>query len=69
MPSRSRARMLRDLEFLGIRLDPTRSRAVVSTATTRIDADDSAVPVWVVPADEEWQTAREVVGRLEAQGD
>jgi len=64
-----RARMLPDLEFLGIRLDPMRHRAAVPTATTRIDAGDSAVPVWVVPAAEERQIAREVVGRLEAKGD
>jgi acetate kinase len=59
-----RARVLGDLGFLGILLDATRNRTAGPTAPGRIDADDSAVPVWVVPADEERQIAREVDGLL-----
>jgi acetate kinase len=60
-----RARVLGGLEFLGIRLDATRNRAAGATTPSRIGADDSAVPAWLVPADEERQIAREVSGLLE----
>src|SRR4051812_12592801 len=57
-----RTRVLRDLEFLGVRLDEDRNRTAGPATPSRISADGSAVPVWVVPADEERQIAREVVG-------
>jgi len=57
-----RGRVLSGLEFLGIRLDEGRNRVAGPTAPARISADGSAVPVWVVPADEERQIAREVAG-------
>ena len=57
-----RGRVLSGLEFLGIRLDEGRNRVAGPAAPARISADDSAVPVWVVPADEERQIAREVAG-------
>jgi acetate kinase len=60
-----RGRVLRDLEFLGVRIDAGRNRAAGPAAPARISADDSSVPVWVVPADEERQIAREVAGLLE----
>jgi acetate kinase len=63
-----RGRVLRDLEFLGIRLDPARNRAAGPDAPARISADGAAVPVWVVPVDEERQIAREVAELLEAGG-
>jgi acetate kinase len=62
-----RGRVLGDLEFLGIRLDAARNRAAGPAAPSRISADDSAVPVWVVPADEERQIAREVAGLLDTR--
>jgi acetate kinase len=55
-----RGRVLGGLEFLGIRLDAARNRAAGPAAPGRITADDSAVPVWVIPVDEERQIAREV---------
>ena len=61
-----RGRVLSNLEFLGIRLDADRNRAAGPDAPSRISADGSAVPVWVVPADEEWQIAREVAELLNA---
>jgi acetate kinase len=62
-----RGRVLGDLEFLGVRLDMARNRAAGPAAPTRISADGAAVPVWVVPADEERQIAREVADLLEAR--
>jgi acetate kinase len=59
-----RTRVLRDLEFLGVRLDEGRNRAAGPDAPSWIGADGSAVPVWVVPADEERQIAREAAGLL-----
>ena len=63
-----RGRVLSNLEFLGVRLDEDRNRAAGPDASTQISADGSAVPVWVVPADEEWQIAREVAELLNAGG-
>jgi acetate kinase len=62
-----RHRVLRDLEFLGLRLDEGRNRDAGPDAPARISVDGSAVPVWVIPADEELQIAREVVDLLEAR--
>src|SRR4051812_19832941 len=63
-----RGRVLSGLEFLGLRLDPARNRAAGPDAPARISSDDAAVPVWVVPADEKRQIAREVAGLLGARG-
>ena len=50
----SRERVLRGLEFLGIRLDVQRNRsAAFSSAEMRITGDDSTVKVFVIPANEE----------------
>jgi acetate kinase len=62
-----RGRVLSDLEFLGVRLDAGRNRDAGPTAPSRISADGWAVPVWVVPADEERQIAREVADLLAAR--
>jgi acetate kinase len=62
-----RSRVLGGLEFLGIRLDAARNLAAGPAAPSRISADDSAVPVWVVPVDEERQIAREVAELLGAR--
>jgi acetate kinase len=59
-----RTRVLRDLEFLGIHLDEGRNRAAGPTTSSRISDDNSTVPVWVIPADEERQIAREVAGLM-----
>ena len=63
-----RARVLAGLEFLGIRLDEQRNRIAGPAAPGCISSDGAAVPVWVVPADEERQIAREVAGLLEEGG-
>jgi acetate kinase len=59
-----RARVLRGLEFLGVHLDEERNRATGPTMPTLISAAASAVPAWVIPADEERQIAREVIDLL-----
>lgn len=59
-----RRRVLRGLEFLGIQLDEERNRAAGPDAPTGLSADGSAVPVWLVPADEERQIARETYQTL-----
>jgi acetate kinase len=61
-----RGRVLGGLEFLGIHLDAARNRVAGPDAPRLISANGSAVPVWVVPADEERQIAREVAALLEA---
>ena len=61
-----RARVLRDLDFLGLRLDPARNAAVAPDAPGRLDADGSPVAVWMVPADEERQMARDALAALNA---
>jgi acetate kinase len=48
-----RGRVLGGLEFLGVRLGVGRNAAAGPSAPSRISADGAAVPVWVVPADEE----------------
>jgi acetate kinase len=55
-----RERCMRGLGFLGVRLDPGRNRAAGPDAPARLSPDGAAVPVWLVPADEERQIAREV---------
>jgi acetate kinase len=58
--------VLGGLEFLGVRIDADRNGASDPSAPSRISADDSAIPVWVIPADEERQIAREVAELLDA---
>jgi len=62
-----RGRVLSDLVFLGVRLDEGRNHTADPAAPARVSADGSAVPVWVVPADEERQIAREVAGLIEGR--
>jgi acetate kinase len=59
-----RRRVLSGLEFLGVRLDEDRNRAAGSDTPARIGPDDAPVPVWLIPADEERQIAREVFDLL-----
>jgi acetate kinase len=61
-----RGRVLGGLEFLGVRVDAGRNRASGPSAPSRISADNSGIPVWVIPADEERQIAREVAELLHA---
>jgi acetate kinase len=48
-----RARVCRDAEWLGVRLDERANRV----DATRISAADSAVDVLAIPTDEEWMIA------------
>jgi acetate kinase len=59
-----RARVLRDLEFLGVRLDEARNQAAGPDAQARLSPDGAAVSVWLIPADEERQIARDVFDLL-----
>jgi acetate kinase len=62
-----RARVLSGLEFLGIHLDSVRNQAAGPDTPHRISTDGAPVPVWVVPADEERQIARETASLLEGR--
>jgi acetate kinase len=55
-----RRRILSGLEFLGIRLDDDRNRAAGPDTPACIGPDDAPVSVWLIPADEERQIARDV---------
>jgi len=52
-----RERILTGLEFMGMRLDRERNRAIL--AEGRISGEGSGVEVWMIPTDEELQMARE----------
>jgi acetate kinase len=60
-----RARVLAGLDWLGVRLDDVRNRAAGPDAPAELSPAGSAVPVWLVPADEERQIARETVACLQ----
>ncbi len=57
-----RARICEGLEFFGIGIDAGRNAA--AQGETRISADGSRIPVWMIPTDEERQIARETVALL-----
>jgi len=59
-----RRRILSGLEFLGIRLDEDRNRVAGPDMPARIGRGDAPVSVWLIPADEERQIAREVFDLL-----
>jgi acetate kinase len=59
-----RARILTGMEWLGLRLDQARNSSAVGKGSERISADDSPVPLWVIPTDEELQIARETSERV-----
>lgn len=63
-----RQRIVRGLEFLGMRLDPARNAAVSGGVPARIGADDGQVSLWMIPTNEELQIAREVVALLSEPG-
>ena len=58
-----RSAVLAGAEFAGIRLDAAKNDAADGEA--RIDADDSAVAVWMIPANEELIVARQARELLE----
>ena len=53
-----RARICKDLDWLGIRLDESKN-AGLAGGEGRIDADGSRVALWVIPTDEELLIARD----------
>ncbi len=59
-----RSRICRTLAFLGVSLNMGRNAAATQDKPTCISADNAAVPVWVIPTDEERQIARETYGLL-----
>jgi acetate kinase len=54
-----REAICRELDQVGIVLDPARNASVRATEA-RISAESSRVQVWVIPTNEEWVVAREV---------
>lgn len=58
--AKTRERICRGLEFLGIRLDPQRNGAAATENPLRISSVEALVQVWVISTDEERQIAREI---------
>jgi acetate kinase len=58
-----RARILENIGWMGVHLEPTLNDALQDEG--RIDAADSKVAVWVIPADEQATIAREVMQVLQ----
>lgn len=54
-----RRRICRRLMFLGLQLDEARNAAASGTDLFRVSADGAPVQVWVIPADENREIARE----------
>ncbi len=54
-----RQRICRRLPFLGVMLDPEIKETETPGESRRISTDSGVVPVWVIPADETLQIARE----------
>ncbi|HVS59947.1 MAG TPA: hypothetical protein VHE82_04550 [Gemmatimonadaceae bacterium] len=52
-----RSRICRRLEFLGLRLEDERNRAVNGRAAMQISVEGNEVQVWVIPTDEEREIA------------
>ena len=50
-----RARILRGLEWIGVRMDPDANHA----RKTRLHANSSKITIWIVPAEEEKMIARD----------
>jgi acetate kinase len=57
-----RAQVCQDAQWLGVRLDTAANRA----GGPKISADDSAVPVWVIPTNEDLMIARHTYAVLRA---
>jgi acetate kinase len=58
-----RARICAGMAWLGVQLEPTVNEQP-GAGEVRISASGSAVPVWIIPTDEESQIARETAGVL-----
>ena len=55
-----RARIVRGLEWIGVRMNPDANHARKS----RLHADSSKIAVWVIPAEEEKMIARDALSLL-----
>ena len=55
---RIRERIIKNLEFMGVKLDKERNE---TREESKISADDSSIPVWVVPTNEELVIARDTL--------
>ena len=60
-----RARCVQDLAFLGIEIDAERNAAGAGKAPASIAATNTAIPIWVIPTDEERQISRETLALLQ----
>lgn len=63
--TRVRAAICRDLDFLGVTLDPTKNDQ--RRVEARISTDSSPGEIWIVPTNEELVVARQTVSVLEAK--
>ena len=54
-----RARICKDLDWLGINLDAEANDRMINGAEGRIDAPGGRVELWVIPTDEELLIARD----------
>ncbi|NLW87442.1 MAG: acetate kinase [Planctomycetes bacterium] len=59
-----RHRICLGLERLGAKIDPARNESLPSGTPGPITTDDSALPVWVVPTNEELMIARDTIAEL-----
>ena len=59
-----RERVLAQMSLLGMRIDPARNAVHGTPDRGRISSDDSLVPVFVIPTNEEAMIARETVATL-----
>jgi acetate kinase len=59
-----RRRVLAGLEFMGLLLDDARNNEARPDAPARLSPEGATVPIWLIPADEERQIARDVFGLL-----
>ena len=60
-----RARICRDLDFLGLTLDDARNTSAAGHDPAQISPDGAPLAVWMIPTDEELQIAREVSAVLQ----
>lgn len=60
----TRQRIVRGLEFLGMKLNATRNAMAIKGEPARVSTDESRVAIWVIPTNEELQIAREVFALL-----
>lgn len=58
-----RARILKDMEYLGVKLDEDANRGARGV-TKKISTDDSKVQVWIIPTNEELVIARDTLALI-----